>query len=66
MEKMFKIKFKDIDPDTGEISQEKEIGTILCEEKNKEWIKAALYMYEIDNPNRDFYFEEEKVLFENL
>ena len=63
---MYKIKFEDIDPDTGEISQEKEIGTILCEEKIKEWIRSALYMYDIYNLNRDFYFEEKKVLFVNL
>ena len=56
MEK-YRLYFKDIDPDTGEISQIKDIATIKGTRNSLEWIKAALYSYD-DNPNRDYYYEE--------
>jgi hypothetical protein len=52
---MIEIRFRDIDPDTGGISQDMKIAT--CEvASNAEWIKHALSMGGADeNPNREFY-----------
>ena len=55
--KKYRLYFKDTDPDTGEISQMKDIGIIKAKIKSLEWIKAALYNYG-DEPNRDYYYEE--------
>lgn len=52
---MIQIKFKDIDPDTGSISQEKVIATCETNEQAK-WIIEALYKHS-DEPNRDFFRE---------
>lgn len=55
--KKYRLYFKDTDPDTGEVSQTKDIGIIKAKIKSLEWIKAALYSYG-DDPNRDYYYEE--------
>lgn len=52
---MIQIKFKDIDPDTGNISQEKVIATCETTEQAK-WLIEALYKHS-DEPNRDFFRE---------
>jgi hypothetical protein len=52
---MIQIKFKDTDPDTGNISQEMTIAT--CEKtEHAKWIIEALYKHS-EEPNRDFYRE---------
>jgi hypothetical protein len=51
---MIEIRFRDIDPDTGDISQDMKIAT--CEvASHAEWIKHALEMEGSEDPNRDFY-----------
>ena len=50
---MIQIKFKDIDPDTGNISQTKVIATCETTEQAK-WLIEALYKHS-DEPNRDFF-----------
>lgn len=53
---MIEIRFKDIDPDTGEISQDKQIA--LCEsEVSAAWVFQALnkLQSELDDPNREIY-----------
>ena len=52
---MIQIKFKDIDPDSGRISQEKVIATCETNEQAK-WIIEALYKHS-EEPNRDFFRE---------
>lgn len=53
----YKLYFKDVDPDTGDISQFKEIAKLECEENTLQWIIYSLNS-EGMNPNRDFYYEE--------
>ena len=53
---MIEIRFKDTDPDTGKISQDKQIA--LCENENM--AKLVLYalnmaLKEDSNPNREIY-----------
>jgi len=51
---MIEIRFRDIDPDTGDVSQDKKIA--ICEfENHAKWIKHALEVDEADEPNREFY-----------
>ena len=53
---MIQIRFKDIDPDSGDISQDQLIAT--CENQNSaDWVTAALARENADfgNPNREFY-----------
>ena len=52
---MIQIKFKDIDPDSGRISQEKVIATCETNEQAK-WVIEALYKHS-EEPNRDFFRE---------
>ncbi len=52
----WEIRFKDIDPDTGEISQD----SLICvckDERSAYFIMEAIisYMKEFDEPNREFY-----------
>jgi hypothetical protein len=50
---MIEIRFRDIDPDTGGISQDTKIAT--CEVlSHAEWIKQALAFGD-DQPNREYY-----------
>jgi hypothetical protein len=60
---MFEIRFKDIDPDTGKISQDKLICTCFSETSSK-WLMHALdlSMKEAADPNRDIYvvYKKEK------
>lgn len=53
---MFEIRFKDIDPDTGRISQDKLICTCVSETSSK-WLMNALglSLKEAEEPNRDIY-----------
>jgi hypothetical protein len=53
----YKLYFKDVDPDTGDISQFEEIAKLECEENTLQWIIYSLNS-EGMNPNRDFYYEE--------
>lgn len=53
---VIEIRFKDIDPDTGEISQDKKICE--CEnEKMAKWVAYALNLVEAESadPNRTIY-----------
>jgi hypothetical protein len=58
---MFEVRFKDIDPDTGSVSQDQ----ILCECKDHEaafWIQKSLeyHWFSEDgaqDPNREFYIK---------
>ena len=51
---MIELRFRDIDPDTGGISQDTKIAT--CEvASHAEWIKHALEIGEADQPNREYY-----------
>jgi|APFre7841882793_1041355.scaffolds.fasta_scaffold17494_1 hypothetical protein len=50
---MIQIKFRDIDPDTGLISQEKTIATCETTDQSK-WIIEALTKHS-DEPNRSFF-----------
>ncbi len=59
---MFEVRFKDTDPDTGEISQDEKI--CFCEDaQNANWIRHSLeyewYSEEgAQDPNREFYIKE--------
>jgi hypothetical protein len=59
---MFEIRFKDIDPDTGEISQDEKI--CVCEDpRSANWVRHSLehewYSPEgSQDPNREFYIRE--------
>ena len=61
---MFEIRFKDIDPDTGKISQDMKICS--CENlESASWIKHSIeyqwYSPEGNqDPNREFYIKEIK------
>ena len=51
---MIEIRFRDIDPDTGGISQDMKIAT--CEvASHAEWIKHSLETGDADQPNREYY-----------
>lgn len=53
---MIEIRFRDIDPDTGLTSQDKQIA--LCEsETSAAWVLQALDKLQLDqhDPNREFY-----------
>lgn len=53
---MIEIYFKDIDPDTGEITQNKRIAVCDTEEMAK-WVLYGLHLVEIEavDPNRTIY-----------
>ena len=53
---MIEIRFKDIDPDTGKVSQDKKICTCESEDLAK-WVLYALQKVEeeADDPNREVY-----------
>lgn len=51
---MIEIRFKDIDPDSGEISQDMKIAQTESA-LHANWIKQALEHYGADEPNREFY-----------
>jgi hypothetical protein len=53
---MIEVRFRDIDPDTGKISQDKLICTCVSETSSK-WLKHALKLSlaEASEPNRDIY-----------
>jgi hypothetical protein len=57
----YQIRFKDIDPDSGKVSQEVTIAT--CETENlATWVKESIERdwYKIDgscDPNREFYIK---------
>ena len=53
----YKLYFKDTDPDTGDISNFKQIAKLECEENTLQWIIHSLN-FEGVNPNRDFYYVE--------
>ena len=54
---MYEIRFKDIDPDTGEISQDKRI--CLCEDvRDVLWVMHALKLSIAEDPNREIYKQE--------
>lgn len=54
---MIEIRFRDIDPDTGEISQNKRIA--VCDSKRmSNWVKNALDESIADDPNREIYQQE--------
>lgn len=59
---MFEVRFKDIDPDTGEISQDKKICE--CEDYQEAfWVLKSLEKEwhsedGAQDPNRDFYIEK--------
>jgi hypothetical protein len=54
---MIEIRFRDIDPDTGEVSQDRRI--CLCEsERMKNWVLNALLASEEDSPNREIYAQD--------
>jgi hypothetical protein len=56
---MIEIRFFDVDPDTGYITQDKLIA-ITETESMTNWVKAALYEYGADdNPNRTIYLSTE-------
>lgn len=53
---MLEIRFRDIDPDTGDITQDKRIA--ICDsDKMANWIFSSLQLLEreSDNPNRELY-----------
>lgn len=54
---MIEIRFRDIDPDTGSVSQDKRIA--VCDsQKMSNWIQAALRTTVEDDPNREIYQEK--------
>ena len=59
---MFEVRFKDIDPDTGKISQDKKICE--CEDhQSANWVRHSLgYEWHspegAQDPNREFYITE--------
>lgn len=58
---MFEIRFKDIDPDTGDISQDMKICECDSEVKST-WIQEALEYHWFSeeggqDPNREFYIK---------
>lgn len=57
---MIQIRFKDIDPDTGQISQDRLICS--CEDsKTAEWVKHLIErsLWEDGEPNREVYVKQE-------
>jgi hypothetical protein len=60
----YEIRFRDIDPDTGDISQDMPIAMTMSEQ-NANWIRNAL-TYEWfsedgpNDPNREFYVYKQK------
>jgi len=51
---MIQIKFRDIDPDTGNVSQEKTVATCEAAEIAKVIVKA-LNKWQSSEPNREFF-----------
>jgi|688.fasta_scaffold00290_61 hypothetical protein len=60
MESMILVKFRDIDPDTGSISQEGTVAT-CADEQLANWVKSALGRDNAENgdPNREFYLDDQ-------
>ncbi len=56
---MILVKFRDIDPDTGSISQEGTVAT-CADEQLANWVKSALGRDNAENgdPNREFYLDD--------
>lgn len=54
---MIEIRFKDIDPDSGKISQDKLLATSK-KENDAELIRLALINTYDDEPNREFYLRD--------
>lgn len=57
---MIQVRFKDIDPDSGEVSQDKLICT--CENLGMaKWVAQAieLSIFEEGDPNREVYIKQE-------
>ena len=58
---MIELRFRDIDPETGGISQDTKIAT--CEvASHAEWIKSALEIGDADQPNREYYLVDREDL----
>jgi hypothetical protein len=60
MKPMILVKFRDIDPDEGTISQDGTVAT--CEDEQlAKWVKSALERDNADlgSPNREFYLEDQ-------
>lgn len=54
---MIEIRFKDIDPDTGSVCQDKRIA--VCDSKRmSNWVKNALWKTVDGEPNREIYQQE--------
>jgi hypothetical protein len=57
LESYYEVRYKDIDPDTGDVTSDTRLA--VCESQDKaEWVKSAIASDYFDNasdPNRDFY-----------
>ncbi len=56
---MIEIRFRDIDPDTGEVSQDRLIA--ICDSvRMSNWVKQAIELTITDEPNREIYTKQQK------
>lgn len=51
---MIEIRFRDIDPDTGGVSQDQKLA-VSDSQNHANWIKYSLEQHGKDDPNREFY-----------
>ena len=56
---MIEIRFRDIDPDTGDVSQDRLIA--ICDSvRMSNWVKQAIELTVTDEPNREIYTKQQK------
>lgn len=56
---MIEIRFRDIDPDTGDVSQDRLIA--VCDSvRMSNWVKQAVELTVTDEPNREIYTKQQK------
>jgi hypothetical protein len=56
---VIEIRFRDIDPDTGDVSQDRLIA--ICDSvRMSNWVKQAIELTVTDEPNREIYTKQQK------
>jgi hypothetical protein len=56
---VIEIRFRDIDPDTGDVSQDRLIA--VCDSvRMSNWVKQAVELTVTDEPNREIYTKQQK------
>jgi len=56
---VIEIRFRDIDPDTGDVSQDRLIA-ICGSIRMSNWVKQAIELTVTDEPNREIYTKQQK------